>query len=278
MMKRLLLKLLYLLNGTRLSYRFHLRYWYYPDVKVTADILNCMRPSRALRPEVTEVSPEKRILVIAPHPDDEMIGPGGTLIKARETGSEVNVVCLSDGETNKDLGKIRIKESKHVSAKFGFEYYNLGMQVGELQPDQFKKRSLGLIIQKINPNIIFVPFILDDNDDHRHSAILLSETLKELEQSNDIEIWAYQVYSSVPANVIVPIDRVVKKKESAIRLYHSQMAIRDWSNYALGLNAYSARLTPRSCSDKFVEAFFVLPVKEFTKLSDKYFSAILKSQ
>ena len=111
----------------------------------------------------------------------------------------------------------------HVSAKFDLNITTWVCKWENLSQINLKKTSW--CIQKINPNIIFVPFILDDNDDHRHSAILLSETLKEFEQPNNIEIWAYQVYSSVPTNVVVPIDSVVKKKESAIRLYHSQMAI-----------------------------------------------------
>lgn len=262
--------MLYLFNGTKLSYRFHLRYWYLPDLKVTADVLNCMKPLRALRPEVTEISSENRIMVIAPHPDDEMLGPGGTLLKAKSAGSEIHIACLTNGEADANLGKNRIEESRKVSKKYGFEFYNLNMPIGKLAADEMKHNHLRQIIHQINPTIIFVPFILDDNDDHRCAAVLLAEVLRNIANRSDIEIWAYQIYSAVPANVIVPIDSVVKEKEKAIKLYKSQMIIRDWAHYTLGLNAYNSRLTPRSCPDKFVENFFVLPAHEFIFLSDKY--------
>ena len=266
---RLTTRLLRLFNGTKLSYRFHLRYWFHPDLKVVAGVLASMTASRALRPEV-ESPIGKRILVISPHPDDEILGPGGTLLKAKLAGSKIHIVCLTNGEANAELGRVRIEESKKVSKKLGFEFYNLDLNIGDLKVDELQKRPLIDIVKKISPDIIFAPFILDDNADHRSAAVLLAEALRDIKDTKQIEIWAYQIYSAVPANVIVPIDSVVKQKERAINLYRSQVVVRDWAHYTLGLNAFNSRLTPRAVSAKFVENFFVLPGHEFIKLSDKY--------
>ena len=268
--RQIYVKLLRLFNGTRLSYRFHLRYWFHPDVDVAAGILSTMRASRALRPEVVEAPPGKRITVISPHPDDEVIGPGGSLLKAKEIGTEINVVYLTNGETEIDGGRRRIEEAQIVNSKLGFNFQYLNLKVGDLKPDGHKKKLLENAIRKASPDIIFVPFILDDNDDHRWAAVLLAETLKNLVLKQDIEIWNYQVYSSLPGNVIVPIDGFVEKKIEAIRLYASQSVVRDWAHYSLGLNAYNTRLTPRAYADKYVEIFFVIPTKDFIELSDKF--------
>lgn len=270
MQNKIYIKLLRLFNGTRLSYRFHLRYWFHPDVDVAAAVLSTMRASRALRPELVDFPPGKKITVIAPHPDDEIIGPGGSLLKAKSIGARIDIVYLTNGEIDKEKGIKRIEEAEIVNALLGFDFQYLGLDVGDLKPDEHKNELLENAIRKADPDIIFVPFILDDNDDHRLSAVLLAETLKNGAFTKDIEIWSYQVYSSLPGNVIVPIDKFVDKKVDAINLYASQSAVRDWAHYSLGLNAYNTRLTPRAYVEKYVEVFFVIPAKEFIELCGKF--------
>ena len=46
------------------------------------------------------ISPKDRILVIAPHPDDESIGTGGLLQRARQAGAEVRVIFCTSGDDN----------------------------------------------------------------------------------------------------------------------------------------------------------------------------------
>jgi hypothetical protein len=110
---------------------------------------------------------------------------------------------------------------------------------------------------------VLCPFVLDDNDDHRYANALLLSAVGRGALSGVEEIWAYQVYSIVPGNVLVPLGDFAARKAAAIRLYESQSAIRDWATFALGLNAVNARFTPRSCRDPHVEAFMVLPVARY---------------
>jgi len=49
-------------------------------------------------PPVLDVPPETRLLVVAPHPDDETLGAGGLMERVHETGGRVNVVYLTDGD------------------------------------------------------------------------------------------------------------------------------------------------------------------------------------
>ena len=53
----------------------------------------------------------KNILVIAAHPDDEVLGCGGTIAKLADTGHKVNVAFLCDGETSrKEINKRNVKK------------------------------------------------------------------------------------------------------------------------------------------------------------------------
>ena len=55
----------------------------------------------------------KSILVIAAHPDDEVLGCGGTIVKHIQNGDEVHVLIIAEGVTSRDEERnpIRRKES-----------------------------------------------------------------------------------------------------------------------------------------------------------------------
>jgi LmbE family N-acetylglucosaminyl deacetylase len=87
--------------------------------------------------------------------------------------------------------------------------------------------------------------------------------------SDDVEVWCYQVYSPVISNVVVDISEVAELKREAIRMWQSQMQHRKFDHYILGLNAFNLRLLPKAW---YVEAFFVVPMHEYGKLCQVYFS------
>jgi len=84
----------YLIN--RKTYKFFIQDWQaLSDLQNASDVLATMRFSQNLKPLQQQLPDAKRILVIAPHPDDETIGPGGTLLKAIKNGAKVLTVCLT---------------------------------------------------------------------------------------------------------------------------------------------------------------------------------------
>lgn len=253
--------------GGRSAYRFHLRYWFDPDPDIAAGLLSSLKPARALQAEISNGPSCKRLTVIAPHPDDEIIGPGGTLILSKGRGVEISVIFLTDGETDKELAKKRRQEAEAVALKYGFDIEFLGLPANELNADIDATQALLSKLAEQSPQTIMVPFFLDDNDDHQAAARLLAKAAPELD--NSIEVWAYQVYSALPANILVPLGEAAKTKADAIRMYTSQMEVRDWANYALGLNAYNTRLAPRRCRDQHLETFYALPLNEYAALCQK---------
>ena len=59
----------------------------------------------------------KKILVIAAHPDDELLGCGGTSLYYRKLGYKVKVVFLSDGESSRKQNDKKIKKLISKRAK-----------------------------------------------------------------------------------------------------------------------------------------------------------------
>ena len=67
------------------------------DLEACQQVLESKRFNRNLQPIEMEHPDAKRIMVIAPHPDDDIIGAGGTLIKAKENGSDIHIVYVTNG-------------------------------------------------------------------------------------------------------------------------------------------------------------------------------------
>ena len=113
------------------------------------------------------------ILIIAAHPDDEVLGVGGTILKHIENNHDVSVLILGDGEIskNKEIDVLKKeKQAKKVAKAMGVKYLFL-----EKFPDnQFDSISLLNITKKIEeiankvkPSIVYTHHAYDLNIDHR---------------------------------------------------------------------------------------------------------------
>ena len=254
---------------SRSAYKFLLSDWSrIPDLAGLNEVLASTRSLRSLRPVVLDCPKAQRILVIAPHEDDEMIGPGGTLIKAIAAGAEVRVVYLTT-EANA-RGAVRRAETEAVSRRVGYATEFLGYPADALPVGAESGARLAATIARFAPQIIFVPFVSDDHPDHRKASLVLLEASQQGMAAGGVEVWAYQVYAAVLPNVVVDITAVHTDKAAAIRTWQSAMASRDWAHFALGLNAYNARLLAEGNDRRFVEAFFVVPLADYLALTGLY--------
>jgi LmbE family N-acetylglucosaminyl deacetylase len=252
---------------SRQAYKFFIQDWTrLRDIDVSADILKTMRIGRLIEPLVVERPTGRRILVIAPHPDDETIGPGGALLKAIEAGAEVRIVYLT---TNAPAEATRA-EADEVSRKAGYAVEYLDMPVGSIPVNEEQAKRLAERVQTFAPDQLFLPFFMDDNNDHRRANELFLAAAAHFGARP--EIWAYQVYGVVPGNVIVDITDVAERKADLIRCWRTQMKRRDWAHYALGMNAFNSRFMRGDAGRNYGEVFFVLPLGEYLDLCRSFFA------
>jgi LmbE family N-acetylglucosaminyl deacetylase len=77
-----------------------------------------------LPPPVLDVPAATRLLVVAPHPDDEVLGAGGLMQRVKATGGAVRVVYLTDGDGYPE----GVKQEDHVEAPTAKDYLGYGKQ------------------------------------------------------------------------------------------------------------------------------------------------------
>jgi LmbE family N-acetylglucosaminyl deacetylase len=245
----------------RRAYKWVVRQWIeLPDLEAASELLNTMRFTVNLRPQELAGPRARRIAVLAPHPDDEVIGPGGTLIRARRDGAEIDVLYLPPRQGG-DWGERRV-EAEAVCGRLGFAPRFLAAQA-----------DLAEALATFRPDAVFLPFVLDDHPDHREASRLLSQAWPQSGGAG-AEVWAYQVYTALLPNAIVDITPEIEEKKAAIRVYASQLRKRDWAHYAAGLGAFNSRLKQSSATPSFVEPFFVLPIEDYLAFCAKYFARI----
>lgn len=184
---------------------------------------------------------DKIVLVIAPHPDDETLGCGGTLLLLKDKGCSINWLIITDvfeeHGYSSDRVKSRKKEIEIVTNRYKFEkVIKLGIPTSKVD-ELYKGELVGKISEAINdikPNIIFIPFINDIHTDHKAIAeatisctkwfrysfiqtVLYYETISETDFNIDSSTSRF-----VP-NVYVDIFEYLEDKISIMNEYKSEM-------------------------------------------------------
>ncbi len=221
----------------------------------------------------------KRILVIAPHQDDETIGAGGTLIQSAAAGAKITCVYITDGSLasskipEREMLLCREKEAREVWKMIGGDPIFLRYPDGGTPIDMTNAAFFADLIKQKNPDIIFIPFLLDNHPEHRRANHLFWNAKPHL-TSMKCEIWAYQVWSDLIPNIAIDISNVMESKNRLNRLWKSQNVVRDYVHYSQGLNAYNSKFINTNLP-AYIEVFFSVPINEYFELCGIYFNSSL---
>lgn len=184
---------------------------------------------------------KRSIIVFCAHPDDEVIGPGGTLLKYANDGIDCYVVIFSGGEMSNTLYekekliKIREKESEKAGKILGVKkIINLKLRDMNLMPDVKEKNikeKIKKIITKIKPEKIFT-HAMDDMlyIDHRAVHDCVIESVMELNAQESkttynlytFNIWTLNVRKRNSPRLIIDIKNEFPNKIKALKEFKSQ--------------------------------------------------------
>jgi N-acetylglucosamine malate deacetylase 1 len=107
------------------------------------------------------------ILVIGPHPDDQELGMGGTILRLVSQGHRVAIVDMTNGEPT-PLGspEIRARESAAAAKILGVTRTQVGLTNREVVHNLESRHRVAAVIRQHRPEVIFLPFPIDAHPDH----------------------------------------------------------------------------------------------------------------
>ena len=213
----------------------------------------------------------KRVLVLAPHQDDEAIGCGGALLLQKASGYPVKIAFIQSGIpseiTSEDernwLRSTREKEAINAAKVGGFEDpVFLRLDTLSVATLRTVVDSIAKLIDDVKPDVIFSPFMLDPDNDHTIVNLALAIVIESI--GIDCKIFGYEVWSNCIANIGVAIDSVIEGKKEMLKCYESQNSSTDYLHSTIGLNMFHSRVFGEPGS-RYVEKFFEINSKEFVE-------------
>jgi LmbE family N-acetylglucosaminyl deacetylase len=169
-----------------------------------------------------------RVLVLAPHPDDEAIGMGGTLAMHAANGSSVCVVYLTDGGgvggggvggERERLIAVRRAEAEAVGRDLGVRQVFWANRDTELTNDARTVAALSELLRELAPEIVYAPSIFDTHFDHFATNGVLAGALAAT-PAVDATVAGYEVWDTIPfANWVVDVSEVQARKDALLAHY-----------------------------------------------------------
>jgi LmbE family N-acetylglucosaminyl deacetylase len=212
-------------------------------------------------------SGDERVLVIAPHPDDEAIACSGTMLRHIASGDKVFVVIATDGRRSRvapspdEMSHIRKNEATQAARRLGIggpEW--LGLPEGEWQVSELQPR-LTELLDRHRPTLVYAPSRIDFHTEHFAVAHTLGRALEAVPMKLRVRVYQVQVpLTRVLTNVVADVSGVVAQSETVLRAYKSQ--------------AGSIRCAYRRGRYGALSHRTVGPVEEFWELTAEQYSRI----
>jgi LmbE family N-acetylglucosaminyl deacetylase len=185
-------------------------------------------------------STPKRVLVVAPHPDDELLGCGGTLLRHAKSGDNVAWAIVTQmteafGATPERVAR-RSDEIRRVGEGLcATKTYELGFPTTELDtvPRADLIGELASCFAEFKPQVVYVPFREDAHSDHGIVFDSVAAVSKSFRRPEVELILAYETLSETDfglspmggfrPNVFVNIEDELARKQELLSIYESEM-------------------------------------------------------
>ena len=196
-----------------------------------------------------------KIVIFAPHPDDEIFGCGGSILKWMNEGHDLHIIYVTDNRvlikwgrkenqliencaekyinmSEEEIGKIGLEEAKNVARSFGFADNNVTF---------FKFHDQGAMDQiqtgiKLSKKVIkdaqriVIPSDKNNHKDHQATHVMAKMAAKELDLQN-LEFYVYAIYNIIKAprekQVKVKITPYQDELYELMKGYQTQLCLKD---------------------------------------------------
>ncbi|UZE95133.1 PIG-L deacetylase family protein [Alkalimarinus alittae] len=196
--------------------------------------------------------PGKKVVVLAPHPDDEVFGCGGTLNQMANAGADITVLIVTDGvlrsehthqNTPAAIAEFKAQAKKRhdesIKAAKTLNYpapIFLGLQDGELLQNGNLANDIKKHLANTPYDLLLAPSIWEMHRDHRAVAQAALTLIKEA--PHNCQLAFYEVGVPLLPNYMVDISNSQPQKNEAMQHFQSQLTTQAYADQIRGLNRF----------------------------------------
>ena len=224
----------------------------------------------------------KKILILSAHPDDEILGAGGTLLRHMKNGDELHWIIATDIFEEQGYTKTILERRKNeidlVSKKLKMKSYQLGYKTTNLSSESLISLvpKISKIINIVKPEMVYVVNRSDAHSDHRILFQALISSTKSFRTPFIREILMYECISETEfaapltenafiPNCYVDISSELNEKIDLMNIYKSEIGKHPFPRSGKNIKAL-ATFRGASCGVEFAEAFQIVKSYRFEKL------------
>ncbi len=216
------------------------------------------------------------ILAIAPHPDDETLGCGGSLLKHIQQGDQLHWLIMTRVWSPKFKDSLIRQQKKQINAVkeaypfFHLEWLNFKTTTLETIPLNNIIDAIRTTIEKIKPETIYIPSPMDIHSDHQIVFQAVMAVLKPFymrfygvqrilacEIPSETDSGVQGVHGVFSANIYQDISDTHEEKMKIMNLYKSEIQTRWLPRNSSSLQAL-ARTRGSSIGVQYAEAFMLI--------------------
>lgn len=215
---------------------------------------------------------KNKILIVAAHPDDEMLGCGGTILKFKNK-CDIHVIFMTDGVSSRGKNNSEKKKRRNSCIKL-FKKLNLNNPIFLNFPDnQMDKipllkiiKKVESILNKIKPETVITHYSECLNIDHRLTYQAVITACRPLKESSVKKILSFEVlsstewakfrYKSFDPNYYIDISKNFKNKLNALKFYKKELRKFPHSRSLVAVETL-AKYRGVSSGVKYAEAFYL---------------------
>lgn len=181
-------------------------------------------------PELHDFPPPARVVVVAPHPDDETLGCGGSIALHRMQGDPVAVIVVFDGAlgaVGADGAERREAECRAAARELldpDLEFWRLPEgHVPSTHDIEAATTRLVARFFELRAERVYAPWPGDDHPDHRVVASCVLAAVARM-GAQAPEVWGCEVWSDHAAAIVVDVSAAHERKLRALACHASQAA------------------------------------------------------
>lgn len=213
----------------------------------------------------------KKILIIAAHPDDEVLGCFGTVAKLIQEGYEAYTLILGEGKTSRDINNTQdsLNQLNHEIEKANNIIGIKKVFIENFADNRFDSVDLLDIVkvilkvkEEVHPDIIFTHYEHDLNIDHQITYKAVITATRPMQDECVKELYSFEILSSTEWNyplsfspdTFFDISSTIDLKVQAMQAYDSELCIYPHPRSLEGIEL-NAKYQGMRVGKKYVEAF-----------------------